>query len=235
MRRSPEKTDRLEEKALTAFLIACFFMALVKEFYPGLDKGLDAALFVAVFFVLKQVRDLRVDVLEAGRKEIFFATNEEFYSCARAAVQQAKREVRVTYFRSAPPTRLASSESKEYFAEVVKFAGRGTVRRIVGVPNRAVAEWCASEAELVRANPNYHCRVILTVNQPIEPMSACLIDDDIMFMAFSGPTDQQLGGIREYAPKLVQFHQNRFDQLWALGTDLTEFVASTGFADHPSG
>jgi hypothetical protein len=61
-------------------------------------------------------------------------------------------------------------------------------------------------------------------------MSACLIDDDTMFMAFSGPTDQQLGGIREDAPKLVHFHQNRFDHLWASGIDLREYAEARAAA-----
>jgi hypothetical protein len=189
--------------------------------------------FAAIFFVLKQIRDLRIEVQDDGPGEMFFATNEEFYSSARDAVRRAKREVRVTYFRPVPPTTLSSSESREYFNGVLAFARRkGTVRRIIGIANDEMADWCVTQADEIERNPRYNVRVIETKNQTVEPMSVCLIDDDTMYMAFSGPTDQQLGGIREDAPKLVHFHQNRFDQLWATGVDLREFAkAKTAATD----
>jgi hypothetical protein len=56
-----------------------------------------------------------------------------------------------------------------------------------------------------------------------------------MYMAFSGPTAQQLGGIREDAPKLVRFHQNRFDQLWAGGVDLLTYVEARTAAQRDRG
>ncbi|WP_285508351.1 hypothetical protein [Actinokineospora sp. NBRC 105648] len=180
---------------------------------------------------MRQVRALRITLQDSNAVEVFFATNEEFYSSARDAVRRAEREVRVTYFRETPPTRLASVESKEYFAEIIRFAqARGTVRRIIGVSNAEMAQWCADQVACVAENPGYNVRVIVTVAQAVEPMSACLIDDDAMYMAFSGPTAQQLGGIREDAPKLVHFHQNRFDQLWGDGVDLADFVRSAEFA-----
>ncbi|MFI9386695.1 hypothetical protein [Kutzneria sp. NPDC052558] len=230
------RSDRWEELALSLFLFICFLLAFLKDLFPVLDEGLTAAMFAAIFFVLKQIRDLRLDVQDGGPGEVFFATNEEFYSSARAAVHAARREVRVTYFRQVPPTVLASAESRDYFAEIVAFAHRkGTVRRIIGVPNQAMADWCVAQAVLVAGNPRYNVRVIETVGQAVEPMSVCLIDDDTMYMAFSGPTDQQLGGIREDAPKLVHFHQNRFDQLWGSGVDLHDFVkAATAADDHSS-
>lgn len=219
------RSDRWEELALSVFLLACFLLAFFKDLFPVLDEGLTAAMFAAVFFVLKQIRDLRLDVQEGGPGEVFFATNEEFYSSAREAVHAAQREVRVTYFRQVPPTTLSSVESHEYFDEIVNFAHRkGTVRRIVGIANETMADWCVAQAAEVARHPRYSVRIIETANQAVEPMSVCLIDDDTMYMAFSGPTDQQLGGIREDAPKLVRFHQNRFDQLWGSGTDLADFV-----------
>jgi hypothetical protein len=224
---SRAKSDRWEEIALSVFLLVCFLLAFFKDVFPFLEKGLDAAMFAAIFFLLKQIRDLRVEVQDGGPGEVFFATNEEFYGSAKDAVHRAKREVRVTYFRCVPPTKLSSEESREYFGEVIEFARKkGTVRRIIGVSNDALADWCISQADQVSRIPGYNIRVIDTRNQPVEPMSVCLIDDETMFMAFSGPTDQQLGGIREDAPKLVQFHQNRFDQLWAGAVDLLEFAAS---------
>jgi hypothetical protein len=230
MIRLRDKADRSEEVALSIFLFLCFLLAFMKDLFPVLDKGLSAAVFAAIFFVLKQIHDLRLEVQSSGTREQFFATNEEFYSSARDEVRRANREIRVTYFRSAPPTKIASRESREYFEEVIKFThNKGTVRRIIGVSNKSLAEWCVSQAEQVNRNPRYNVRVIVTANQAVEPMSACLIDDEVMFMAFSGPTDQQLGGIRVASPKLVQFHQNRFDQLWAAGSDLLHFVNSPEF------
>lgn len=227
MMRLRDRAEKVEELALLVFLLICAVLALFKELVPALDGGLTAAIFVATFFILKQIRDLRIELQDGRIREVFFETNEKFYGSAREAVRRANQEIRVTYFRDAPPTTVASSESGEYFAEIRKFAQRkGTVRRIIGVANKELAEWCAVEAEYVRNNPRYHARVIVTKNQAIEPMSACIIDDHVMYMAFSGPTHQQLGGIREDAPGLVHFHQNRFDQLWATGTDLLDFVTS---------
>jgi hypothetical protein len=129
-----------------------------------------------------------------------------------------------------PPTKLTSAESREYFQEVLKFArAKGTVRRIVAVSNKAMAEWCKTHAEEVSMIPRYNIRVLITVHQRVEPTSVAMFDDDVMYMAFSGPTDQQLGGIREDAPKLVRFHQSRFDQLWEYGMDMENFLNSADF------
>lgn len=224
MPRTRDKSEAWEEAALATFLVLCFLLAFLKDVFPVLDKGLQAAVFAAILFTLKQIRDLKLEIRYGGG-EVFFSTNEEFYRSARSAVHDAKREIRVTYFRDKPPTDLASVEGKDYFNEIIRFAQqKGTVRRIIGVPNDAMADWCVKQAQLVTKHPRYHVKVIDTRHQAIEPMSACLIDDDVMYMAFSGPTHQQLGGIREDAPQLVHFHQNRFDQLWAAGEDLLTFV-----------
>lgn len=232
MIRPQTSADRLEEIALSIFLLICFLLAFLKDVFPVLDKGLTAALFAALFFTLRQIHELRADLREDSESsEIFFATNEEFYRSAREAVQRAKREICATYFRPAPPTVLTSQESKDYFEEVMKFARhKGTVRRIIGVSNSAMAHWCAEQQSRVASHPRYSIRVLRTDGQRVEPMSVALIDDETMYMAFSGPTDQQLGGIREDAPKLAQFHQNRFDQLWERGVNLEEFILSKDFA-----
>jgi hypothetical protein len=40
-----------------------------------------------------------------------------------------------------------STESREYFDEVLNFARRkGTVRRIIGIGNDAMANWCVTRA-----------------------------------------------------------------------------------------
>jgi hypothetical protein len=219
-------TDKIEETVLTIFLAACVLLAALKDVFPVLDKGLTAAMFAALFFLLRQVRDTRLAVGEIGHTEIFLATDEEFYRSLKNAVQRAEREVRATYFRTVPPSRLTSRESAAYFQEILAFARKkGTVRRLIGVSNDAIADWCAEQADQVAKHPRYHVRVIDTRCQPVEPMSVCIVDDDVMYMAFSGSTDNQLGGIREDAPKLVSFHQSRFEQLWADATDLAEFAA----------
>jgi hypothetical protein len=230
MVRVRDRADRWEEAALAGFLLLCFALSFLKELFPVLDRGLTAAIFLAIFFLLRQIRDLRLNLEKAAAREVFFSTNEEFYDSAREAVSCGKSEIRATYFRRVPPTKLASAESKEYFEEVVRFARtKGTVRRIIAVSNEAMAEWCKTQAELVREIPRYNIRVLDTVHQKVEPTSVVMIDDDVMYMAFSGPTDQQLGGIREDAPQLVRFHQNRFDQLWESGMDVETSVNSKEF------
>jgi hypothetical protein len=229
MIRTRDRSERLEEAALAAFLSVCFLLSFVKDFIPVLDRTLTASVFLAIFFILRQIRDLRLNLEEAGIREVFFATNDEFYRSASDAVRGGKREIRVTYFRTVPPTNLPSIESGQYFDAVLRFARtRGTVRRIIGVPNSAMAEWCITQAQHVRTIPRYNVRVVDTRNQTVEPMSFALIDDDVMYMAFSGPTAPQLGGIREDAPRLVHFHQSRFDQLWDRATDFQSLLDATG-------
>jgi hypothetical protein len=163
MIRPRAKSDKWEELALSIFLLVCFLLAFFKDVFPFLDKSLTAAMFAAIFFVLKQIRDLRIEVQDDGPSEVFFATNEEFYSSARNAVRGAEREVRVTYFRHVPPTTLSSAESREYFDEVLNFAkGKGTVRRIVGVANEAMADWCVAQVADVERIPRYNVRIIET-------------------------------------------------------------------------
>lgn len=99
MIRIRDRADRWEEAALTVFLLTCFLLSFLKDLFSVLDKGLMAAIFLAIFFILRQIRDVRLNLEKAAIQETFFATNEEFYESAREAVQRGKREIRATYFR----------------------------------------------------------------------------------------------------------------------------------------
>ncbi len=64
--RTRDKSEAWEEFALAAFLVLCFLLAFLKDVFPVLDKGLQAAVFAATFFILKQIRDLKLEIRYGG-------------------------------------------------------------------------------------------------------------------------------------------------------------------------
>lgn len=225
---SETKSEVYEEWALAIFLVACFLLSFFKDVFPLLEKGLEAALFAAVFFILKQVRDLRVEVRGGRNRESFFESAQDFYTTAAESVRRGKREIRATYFRDAPPGEAVGDACERYFEDIVEFARtrRRTVRRIISVNNKEMVEWCRAQADLDNSIPSYYVRVLDTGAGAVEPMSMVIIDDETIYLAFSGHTHEQLGGVRPRGEKLAQFLRQRFDSHWAVSIPAREFLAS---------
>ncbi|MCD2188262.1 hypothetical protein [Actinomycetospora soli] len=217
------RSEAIEEVALLVFLLACFLLSFFKDLFPVLEEGLAAAVFAGLLFLLKQIRDLRLELREKEVEEKYFANADEFYSSAARAVGRANREICATYFRDEPPSGRGDKRDA-YFAAVIEAARqRRTVRRIIKVTNPDLAQWCVDQKKLCEEVESYYVRV-LTISGDVEPMNMAILDEEVVYLAFAGPTGSQIGGVRPQGRRLASFFRSRFDEHWRIAVPIEHFV-----------
>ncbi|MFY1627495.1 hypothetical protein ACN268_30540 [Micromonospora sp. WMMD735] len=225
------KSEVVEEWALLVFLLACFLLAFFKDIYPVLDKSLTAAVFASAFFILKQIRDLRIEVRSLDDPpEKHYPSAREFYESAARAVTRSQHQICATYFRNNRPTKDFGKAAEQYFDAVLRFAKeKGTVRRIIKVTNPELAAWCREQEALDRSIPRYYVRVLNPAQGNMEPMNMAIMDKTITYLLFADHTDTQLGGVRPTGKQLAEFLQARFDEHWRLAIPIRDYVESDEF------
>jgi transcriptional regulator with XRE-family HTH domain len=166
----------------------------------------------------------------------WYRDNREFYEAAAARIGQARSEIRVTYTRRYPPTQYTTRASAEYFQTILDWASEDSddersVRRIIGIPernglpDRDMFSWARQHYEDSKHILNYEANV-LRWTAAADGLNMALIDDSVVFLAFSGGPRQRLNGFSVEDPTFMTYFAAYFDQLWAalqpLGTYLSE-------------
>ncbi|MFE4369119.1 helix-turn-helix domain-containing protein [Streptomyces sp. NPDC056835] len=166
----------------------------------------------------------------------WYRNNREFYEAASERVRQARSEIRVTYTRRYPPTQYTTRASAEYFASILGWAGEDSddercVRRVIGVPehggspDKDMLSWARQHYKDSKHILNYEANV-LRWTASADGLNMALIDDRVVFLAFSGGPRQKLNGLSIEDPTFMSYFTAYFDQLWAalqpLGTYLGE-------------
>ncbi|GLW29209.1 hypothetical protein Areg01_21490 [Actinoplanes regularis] len=224
------KSDTVEDWVTWAFVGFCFFLALFKDVFPWLDKGLTAALFAAVFLILRQLRDLRIDLRKKEFQEDYYPTGNQLYSSVISAIVETRHEICATYFRDTPPSPAVGEEARRYFKKVVDFARtKGTVRRIIKVDNPQLTDWCLEQARLAETVPRLNVRVLNPGSGGVEPMNVIILDGTSAYLSFAGATPEQVGGVRPPGGKHTAFLQARFNEHWRRAKPIAEFVRSKEF------
>ncbi|WP_158711282.1 helix-turn-helix domain-containing protein [Streptomyces sp. NRRL S-1824] len=175
----------------------------------------------------------------------WYRDNREFYEAATARACQARSEIRVTYTRRYPPTQYTTRASAEYFRTILDWASEDSddersVRRIIGIPERGgrpdsdMFSWARQHHEESKHILNYEANVLRWA-AAADGLNMALIDDSVVFLAFSGGPRQRLNGLSVEDPTFMTYFASYFDQLWAalqpLGAYLNE-VEGKG-ADRP--
>ena len=225
------KSEVVEEWALLVFLLACFLLAFFKDIFPVLDKGLTAAIFASAFFILKQIRDLRIEVRNRDDPpEKYYPSAQEFYESATRSVTRTQHQICATYFRNDIPTRDFGRAASQNFDAVFRFAlEKGVVKRIIKVTNPELALWCKEQAELVKSNPRFYVRVLNPAEGNVEPMNMAIMDKTVTYLLFADQTDTQLGGVRPTGKQHTEFLQARFDEHWRLATPIQQYMEKPEF------
>ncbi|MFF7368603.1 helix-turn-helix domain-containing protein [Streptomyces tricolor] len=155
----------------------------------------------------------------------WYRDNREFYEAASARVRQARSEIRVTYTRRYPPTQYTTRASAEYFRTILNWAGQDSddersVRRIIGIPERAgrpdrdMLSWVRQHHDDSRHILNYEASV-LRWTAAADGLNMALIDDSVVFLAFSGGPRQRLNGFSVEDRTFMTYFAAYFEQLWA--------------------
>ncbi|MGW1902656.1 helix-turn-helix domain-containing protein [Streptomyces hirsutus] len=172
----------------------------------------------------------------------WYRNNREFYEAAGERARQARSEIRVTYTRRYPPTQYTTPASAAYFKAILDWAGEDSddersVRRIIGVPERDgrpdadMFAWARQHYDDTRHILTYEASV-LRWTAAADGLNMALIDDSVVFLAFSGGPRQKLNGLSIEDPTFMTYFAAYFDQLWAaltpLGTYLGDMEQNTG-------
>jgi transcriptional regulator with XRE-family HTH domain len=175
----------------------------------------------------------------------WYHNNREFYGAALEHVREARAEIRVTYTRRYPPTQYTTRASAEYFEAIMAWAGEDSddercVRRIIGVPeqggvpDRDMLSWARGHHEATRHILNYEATV-LRWTAAADGLNMALIDDSVVFLAFSGGPRQKLNGLSVRDSTFMSYFAAYFDQLWAAVQPLGAYLdAGDGGSGEPA-
>ncbi|WP_225828389.1 helix-turn-helix domain-containing protein [Streptomyces naphthomycinicus] len=173
----------------------------------------------------------------------WYRDNREFYEAASARVRQARSEIRVTYTRRYPPTQYTTRASAEYFRTILDWAGQDSddersVRRIIGIPerdgrpDRDMLSWVRQHHEASKDILNYEANV-LRWTAAADGLNMALIDDSVVFLAFSGGPRQKLNGFSVEDPTFMTYFAAYFEQLWASLQPLGAYLGEVDGAGAP--
>ncbi|SNT60819.1 Helix-turn-helix domain-containing protein [Actinacidiphila glaucinigra] len=168
----------------------------------------------------------------------WYKDNREFYEAGSARICRARSEIRVTYMRRYPPTQYTTPASAAYFKSILDWAGEDTedersVRRIIGIPDRNgqpdsdMLAWAQQHHEASKHLLNYEASV-LKWTPGADGLNMALIDDTIVFLAFSGGPRQRLNGFSVADPTFMSYFAGYFDQLWAALPPLGDYLQEVG-------
>ncbi|MET8183794.1 hypothetical protein [Streptomyces sp. NPDC005336] len=177
----------------------------------------------------------------AGRDALLAATwyrsNPEFYDAAAKRVRTARSEIRVTYTRRYPPDQYTTRASADYFAAILDWAREDTeeqrsVRRIIGipeangVPDRDVLAWARQHRSDTADILNYEASVL---RWPVaaDGLNMALIDDSVVFLAFSGGARQKLNGFSVEDRTFMSYFAAYFEQMWTPLQPLGSYLDAT--------
>ncbi|WP_031067970.1 helix-turn-helix domain-containing protein [Streptomyces sp. NRRL WC-3742] len=168
----------------------------------------------------------------------WYRNNPEFYAAATERVRLARAEIRLTYTRQSPPTALTTPASVEYFREILAWAAAESedercVRRIIGIPERDgvpqadMLAWARQHHEDTDDLLNYEARV-QRWTAAADGLNMALIDDSVVFLAFSGHARQKLNGFSVEDRTFMSYFTAHFDQLWSALPSLGDYLADQG-------
>ncbi|MDR3079984.1 MAG: helix-turn-helix transcriptional regulator [Streptomyces sp.] len=164
----------------------------------------------------------------------WYRDNREFYEAATERARQARSEIRVTYTRRYPPTQYTTRASADYFKAILDWAAaesedQRSVRRVIGipeqggVPDRDMLAWARQHHQDSKHILNYEASV---QRWPVaaDGLNMALIDDNVVFLAFSGGPRQRLNGLSVEDPTFMSYFAAYFDQLWASLLPLSTYL-----------
>lgn len=154
------------------------------------------------------------------------ANYAEFYKDLRAATEQAHDKVRASYMRRFPPAKLGS-EAEGFFESSLAWARQDAhhLRRIVCRPNEdALLSWVRDQDQKSKEpGSHYLIRVVDWTVRDVDALSVAIVDEEVVFFAFSGTEDEMRGfSIRNRA--VARYFIDYHNQLWNSSEPLEQFL-----------
>ncbi|MFF1484739.1 helix-turn-helix domain-containing protein [Streptomyces sp. NPDC058319] len=164
----------------------------------------------------------------------WYKNHREFYEAAAAAARQATAEIRTTYIRRYPPTQYTTPAAAAYFETILNWArepaeDERSVRRIIGIPGQdgcldpEILKWVRRHHDETGNVLNYEATAMLW-SPNADGLNMALIDDNVVFLAFSGGPRQKLNGFSVSDRTFMTYFAAYFDQLWLALKPLSTFL-----------
>ena len=153
-------------------------------------------------------------------------THAQFYGDLRVATELARNMVRTSYMRRFPPAGLGG-EAEAYFDSCLKWARRDSahrLRRVICRPDDNLLDWLRDQSGKSQTEgSHYLIRVVDWTVREADALSVAIVDDDLVFCAFSGSEDSMQGfSIRNQ--RLASYFIAYHNQLWNSGVEAGEFL-----------
>lgn len=244
---APRSLDRVEDRII---LVACLLVAggsVVGTVFDWPPVVYLPFIFLALYAILRILLPLRgvhetLRQTQAGLAELEervinhecvdfrrYENNAEFYGALAEVVNdEAWNQFDAWYVRRVPPTAFVQREARRYFATVLSRAKSNpsrSVRRLICVNSPGMREWTRRHHEETRQIANYEARVVeWAINADL--LNMAIIDERIVFLAFSGATDQAIRGMSIKDAGVAKYFADFFNQHWSAATRLTTWVGN---------
>lgn len=224
-----------------AVLIVFYTIALFINRELGLAAGIERPLgLTALLLIVTILARIEDRLPRDGAPEVtVFTDRESFYEATRKTVENARRRVYVTYFRSVSPTELDVAV-KQHIRTCRKWANsspKHTFRRVmINADNPSMTGYLQQElAEVLRARANerhYNIRLLAGIPHDVGAISMGIYDDDLAFISYASGTDRVVG-IRIRSRDVVRdVFEHYYDHLWSSAVDIDKI--SIGQTTAPS-
>jgi sugar-specific transcriptional regulator TrmB len=250
-RKFPE-LENLEYSVLLAGLIVVVAFSFVAAVLSLPIAWLLPVIFLALYMIMRILvplrgaepilRDFRDQIVALQRRldalQIslgatpveYHVDNNDFYgNLTERVINGAQREIDVTYFRNTPPTAFSQEKSRRYFGSLLEWADEEnsrTVRRIIGVHTEDMRKWARRHLAETAKITNYEARIVEYDGHP-QMFNMALIDHRLVYLAFSGPTNQSMSGLGIDDSRACEYFARYYDQVWAASEPLADWVSRT--------
>ncbi|MEU0567402.1 hypothetical protein ABZ297_18735 [Nonomuraea sp. NPDC005983] len=245
--RAPNSLDPIEDRVILLICVIVVGASVVGAVYNWPPTVLLPLIFVALYAILRSLLPLRGmhqtlqqtrAELTAVRRELAgpghqctefrrYANNREFYSALRAAIlDSAENQLDVWYVRQAPPTTLAQKEARQYFDAVLRWAkdnSSRSARRLICVNSDHMRRWAVEHYRQTRTVPNYEAHVV-EWDLKADLLNMAIVDERLVFLAFSGGTNQVIRGMSMDDPEAAKYFTDYFNQHWLTSVPLRTWI-----------
>jgi hypothetical protein len=147
-----------------------------------------------------------------------YSSAGEFYPALKSAVENARRRVDATYIRRFPWSESDNEKAEKYFDSSVEWSKKSSdriLRRIMVDNNEMMNKWIVRYLDTteVREAKHYHVR-ILPWRIEADLVNFALIDNETVFVAFSGENKELEGGFSFRHKEIAKFLEVYYQQLW---------------------
>lgn len=243
----PRSLDKMEDRFILVSCLVIVGASVVGAIYDWPLTVQLPLIFLALYAILRNLLPLRgtYDVVRQIQSELaevraemaghqcmrfrHYNNNAEFYSAlSEALLASAEYRLDVWYVRIAPPTTFAQKEAKRYFDSVLAWARANpsrTVRRLICVNSPAMSQWARNHHTQTKRVRNYEAHVVEWDIQA-DLLNMAIVDEKLVFLAFSGQTDQVIRGMSMDDAESAKYFSHFFDQHWATSKRLSEWATS---------